>query len=368
MPSPLRDRDRFTALAAALGSAFGVLNLAYTVDWGWILALLMFPALIVRTAWRTMPGWLLLAWVTIPTLVGDALVITQTAYMVVVVAMAVAAADRPRRADTIAMALCLVSPFFIWLLETNDWHRGIGAWLWAGGLLISWGFGAVVGEQWRLIDELNRTRTRLAETAVADERQRIAGNLHDLVGHSFTVVLLHLSGARLILDSSPADAADALRQAEAVGRTGMDELRQALMLMRQGSSTLVPFTPGDLDRLVGDFRDAGMQVDFAITGDLDSIAAAPRIVLHDVIREALTNAAKHGHTPEAAIRVDVERDRVTVSVESALGHGATSGTGMGLAGLGHRVAAVGGTFHARPDREHWVVQARLPRRLAEVPA
>ncbi|MGI5149540.1 sensor histidine kinase [Plantactinospora sp. CA-294935] len=368
MPSPLRDRGRFTALAAVLGSAFGVLNLVYTVDWGWILALLMFPALIVRTVWRTMPSWLLLAWVTIPTLVGDALVVTPTAYMVIIVAVAVAAADRPRRADTIAMALCLVSPFFIWLLGTNEWYRGIGAWIWAGGLLISWGFGAVVGEQWRLIDELNRTRTRLAEAAVVDERQRIAGDLHDLVERSFTVVLRHLSGAGLILDSSPAEAADALRQAEAVGRTGMDELRQALMLMHQGTSSLVPFTPGNLDRLVGDFRDAGMQIDFTIAGDLDSIAAAPRIVLHDVIREALTNTAKHAHTPQAAIHVDVGRDRVTVTVESALGHDATAGNDIELAGLGHRVTAVGGTFHARPDREHWVVQARLPRRLAEVPA
>jgi signal transduction histidine kinase len=365
MHSPLRDRDEFVIGAAVLGTGLGVLNFAYTEDWGWILALLMFPALVVRTVWRSMPGWLLLSWVAIPTVVGDALVVTQTAYLVVITALAVVAAGRPRRVDTVVMALCLVSPFFIWSLETSDWHRGIGAWLWFSGLLIGWGFGHVVGQQWALIDELERTRTKLAETAVAEDRQRIARDLHDLVGHSFSVVLLHLSGARMILTSAPAEAEEALRQAEAVGRKGMDELRQALMLMHQGTHSLAQLEPGELDRLVATYRDAGMRIDIEVAGGMDGVSAAPRIVLHDVLREALTNVAKHARSPEATIRIEIDRDGVTVRVESALGAGFPhAGTGMGLAGLEHRVAAIDGTFQARPDRAHWVVQARLPRRLA----
>jgi signal transduction histidine kinase len=365
MPSPLRDRDEFVIAAAVLGTGSGVLNFAYTEDWGWIPALLMFPALIVRAVWRSMPGWLLLAWVTIPTVVGDALVVTQTAYLVVIIALAVVAAGHVRRVDAVVMAVCLVSPFFIWFLETSNWHRGIGAWLWFGGLLIGWGFGRVVGQQWALIDELERTRTKLAEAAVAEDRQRIARDLHDLVGHSFSVVLLHLSGARLNLASSPTEAEDALRQAETVGRRGMDELRQALKLMHQGTRSHAPCEPGELDSLVASYRDAGMRVDLDVAGDLDGISAAPRIVLHDVLREALTNVAKHATAPEATIRIGVDRDSVTVRVRSRLGSGSPrAGAGMGLAGLEHRVAAVDGTFQARPDREHWVVQARLPRRLA----
>jgi len=355
--------------AAVLGTGLGVLSIFYTFDWGWILAVLMLPALIVRAVWRSMPGWLLLSWVLLPTLVGDALVITQSAYLVVITALAVVAAGRPGRADTVVMVLCLVSPFLIWLLETNNWHRGIGAWLWFGGLLIGWGFGHVVGQQWALIDELERTRTKLAETAVTEDRQRIARDLHDLVGHSFSVVLLHLSGARLNLATAPEEAEEALRQAETVGRRGMDELRQALMLMHQGTHSPAPVEPDGLDHLVASYRDAGMRVDLEVAGNIDGVSAAPRIVLHDVLREALTNVAKHARSPEATIHIGVDRDRVTVRVESALGpRSAPAGTGMGLAGLEHRVAAIDGTFQARPDQEHWVVHARLPRRLAEAPA
>ncbi|MET8042689.1 histidine kinase [Micromonospora sp. NPDC005215] len=368
MPALLRDRDEFVIGAAVLGTGLGVLSLHYTSDWGWILALLMLPALIVRAFWRSMPGWLLLSWVTIPTLVGDAAVVTQSAYLVVVTALAVVAASRPRRLDTVVMILCLLSPFLIWLLETNNWHRGLGAWLWFGGLLIGWGFGHVVRRQFALIDELERTRTRLADTAVAEDRQRIARDLHDLVGHSFSVVLLHLSGARMILTSTPdqvAEAAEALAQAEVVGRKGMDELRQALMLMRQGSHSLASLQPGELEHLLGRYRDAGMRIDLDVTGDIEDVSAAPRIVLHDVLREALTNVAKHAHSPEATIRIGVDRERVDVRVESPLGptH-SRAGSGMGLAGLEHRVAAIDGTFQARTDREHWVVRAQLPRRLA----
>ncbi|MFK3978783.1 sensor histidine kinase [Micromonospora sp. NPDC050397] len=368
MPALLRDRDEFVIGAAVLGTGLGVLNLHYTSDWGWILALLMLPALIVRALWRSMPGWLLLSWVTVPTVVGDAAVVTRSAYLVVVTALAVVAAGRRQRVDTVVMFLCLLSPFLIWLLETNDWHRGLGAWLWFGGLLIGWGFGHVVGRQFALIDELERTRDRLAETAVAEDRQRIARDLHDLVGHSFSVVLLHLSGARMILTSSPTEvteAAEALRQAELVGRKGMDELRQALMLMHRGSHSLAPLQSGELEHLLDRYRDAGMRIDIDIAGDIEGVSAAPRIVLHDVLREALTNVAKHARSPEATIRIGVDHDRVDVRVESPLGPTPSrTGSGMGLAGLEHRVAAIDGTFQTRTDREHWVVRAQLPRRLA----
>ena len=109
MPSLLRDRDEFVIGAAILGTGLGVLSYFYTAEWGWILALAMAPALIVRTVWRTMPGWLLLAWVTIPTLVGDAHVVTQSAYLVVITALAVVAAGPVRRIDLVAMTMCLVS-------------------------------------------------------------------------------------------------------------------------------------------------------------------------------------------------------------------------------------------------------------------
>ncbi|MER5644699.1 histidine kinase [Streptosporangium sp. NPDC002524] len=368
MPSLLRDRDKFLIGAAVLGTGLGVLNLYYSSEWGWILAVLMLPALIVRVVWRSMPGWLLLSWVMFPTLVGDAAVVTRSAYLVVTTALAVVAASRTRRLDTVMMVFCLLSPFLIWALETNDWHRGLGAWLWFGGLLIGWAFGHVVGRQFALIDELERTPIRLTEAELAEDRQRIARDLHDLVGHSFSVVLLHLSGVRMLLASSPTaigEAADALRQAEDLGRKGMDELRQALMLMHGGSHSLTPIGPGQLEHLLDTYRDAGMHIRIDVAGDIERVSAAPLIVLHDVLREALTNVAKHARSAEATIQIVVGHDGVEVRIESALGpRRRRVGGGMGLAGLDHRVAAIGGTFRARADHERWVVEAHLPRRLA----
>jgi signal transduction histidine kinase len=364
MRSLFRDRGGFVVAAAVLGTGLGALNLAYTSGWGWVLALVMTPALIVRVFWTSMPGWLLLLWVVVPTFVGDVAVVTQSGFMVVIIALAVAAAGPVRRADVVVMVLCLVSPFLVWALDTGSWSRGIGAWIWFGGLLIGWGFGRVVGQQWALIEELDRTRTRLAETAVAEDRQRMARDLHDLVGHSFSVVLLHLSGARLNLASSPAEAEEALRQAEAVGRKGMDELRQALMLMHAGTRAPAPVEPGEVDQLVSRYREAGMRIDLDVAGVLDDVSTASRLVLHDVLRETLTNVAKHAPMPEATIGIHGDLETIIVRVENSLGPEAPhADDGLGLAGLEHRVAAIDGTFRAGPDRDRWVVEARLPRRL-----
>jgi signal transduction histidine kinase len=364
-----RGREEFVVRAAVLGSVLEILNFAYTKDWGWILAALMAPALPVRIVWRSMPGWLLLTWVTVPTLVGDALVVTESAYMVVLTALAIVAATGAKRTDTAAMAVCLVSPFFIWALNTNDWHRGIGAWLWSAGILVAWVLGRLVGRQQALITELERTRTELAEAAVTAERQRIARDLHDLVGHSFSVVLLHLSGARMNLASSPDEATEALRQAEAVGRTGMDALREALSLMYRGTDAPLPTGRGELDQLIAAYRDAGMDIDLAVAGAIDGVSATQRIVLHDVLREALTNVVKHARTPEAEVRIGVDRDGIALHVRSRLGaHASRPGTGMGLSGLEHRVTAINGTFDAGPEHDRWVVRACLPAPVHGLPA
>ncbi|GLY25696.1 hypothetical protein Misp04_54270 [Micromonospora sp. NBRC 101691] len=365
MPSPLRSRDRFAATAAMLGLGAGVLTFAYAESWGWVLALALFPALVVRACWPNMPGWLLLAWVAVPTIVGEAFQVTQTTYLTVTAALAVVAAGRRSRLDTVAIGVTMASPFFPLLFEASDWHRRIGAWLWFGGLLVGLAFGHVVRRQWMLIAELDRTRTRLAEAAVAEDRQRMARDLHDLVGHSFSVVLLHLSGARMILNSSPDAAAEALREAEAVGRQGMDELRQALMLMHEGSPAPTAGEAGDLDRLVASYRDAGMRVDLVVDGALDGVSAAPRMVLCDVLREALTNAAKHARTPEVTVRIDVGPAEVALRIENALGV-APAGSGLGLTGLEHRVGAIDGVFRAGAQAGNWIVDVSLPRRLAGV--
>jgi signal transduction histidine kinase len=374
----LDDRDEMMVGVAILGAAFGVLTLANSSDWGWILALAIIPALAVKAAWRSMPGWLLLLWVAVPCWVGEASGVTKSAFLVLVLVLVVVAAERPSRFESALMAACIVSPLGIWLFADTAWYDVVGCSIWVGGLLVGWAFGHVIGRQWQLIDELERTQQQLADAAVVAERQRIARELHDVVGHSFSVVLLHLSGARMILDTSPDEAAAALRQAEEVGRRGMDELRDVLLLMRDGSESLAPVDAGDVVELIDRYCAAGMRVHVELEGDKHAVSCGSSIVLHDVVREALTNVVKHAPVPQADIHISVHDADVRVRVDSARAAPSASSTlsstddgptsGLGLAGLEARVGAVGGTFAAGPSGDRWVLEACVPSRLSDAPS
>jgi signal transduction histidine kinase len=373
-----RDREELVIGAAILGTGFSVLTLANSTGWGWLVGLLILPALIVRARWHSMPGWLLLLWVGVPVVAGEASGGTKSAYLVLFVAVVVVAAHRPRRFEHVLIAVFMCSPLAIWLFADAHWYNAVGASIWFGGLLTGWALGNAIGCQWELIDELEATQQQLADAAVTAERQRIAGELHDVVGHSFSVVLLHLSGARLALESGadPTEAAAALRQAEDVGRRGMDELREVLQLMRDGSESLVPIDAGDISLLIDRYCDAGMRLDVDVVGDPCAASTGCTLVLHDVVREALTNVAKHAPTPEAAVRIRIQEGGVQVRVDSALPVPVPAVVtpppaprdGLGLAGLEQRVAAIGGSFSAAPEGERWVVEADLPGRLTGAPA
>ncbi len=357
-----RDRDEFLFGAAILATAFGILNLATVSGWGWIPALAILPAMGLRAVWRTMPALVLLAWVGIPTVIGEANDVSTNAYFVVIVAMVIVAANGPTTGDNLAMATILVSPLVLWAVRVPDYVE-LGPWTWMAGIALGWLFGAIVGQQWGLIDQLEESRSLLARAAVMDERQRIARELHDLVGHSFSVVLLHLGGARAMLGPSEVEAAAALRKAEEVGRRGMDDLRQALLLMRTDAVTLVPVEAGGLARLVQTYTDAGMQVDLTVDGAIESLHSGPGIVVHDIVREALTNVAKHAARPWASITLTIDSDDVSLRIENEVRSQpsiTSTAQGQGLDGLRQRVEAVGGSIRGAVVGRLWVLEAQLP--------
>lgn len=111
-------------------------------------------------------------------------------------------------------------------------------------MLLSATLGTIVDQQRRLIVTMREAQAQLATAAAADERRRIAHELHDLVGHSFSVVLLHLSGARHLMGTGPERAEAALRQAEQVGRKSMDDLR------RRAGRAATCSAEGDLDAVL----------------------------------------------------------------------------------------------------------------------
>jgi signal transduction histidine kinase len=217
---------------------------------------------------------------------------------------------------------------------------------------------------------LGTTQARL------QERTRIAGEMHDLLGHRLSLITLYAGAMEM---RSATDAPGMSKEATLVrttARTALDELRQILGVLRVDSPPQDAEGPdadvgtrADVTALVEASRRAGLRVDLDWTGeDLAGATPGVRRAVHRVVREALTNA--HKHAPDSLTSVRVERDAEEIRVEAtSLGPVAPRGPGsrMGLVGLEERVRLAGGTFSAGPagSGDRFVLAARLP---ATVPA
>ncbi|WP_433531642.1 histidine kinase [Micromonospora sp. CA-263727] len=205
-----------------------------------------------------------------------------------------------------------------------------------------------------------------ARTARLAERNRLARELHDSVGHALTVATLQAGAAREVLDRDPEFVRRALTAIEETGRRAMDDLDHVLGLLREtGDSSVVPQrTLADLPRLVADTRSAGQPVRSAVRG---SLAAVPPVVSREgyrIVQEGLTNAARHGRGP-VTLRVDVPADGLEIEMVNGLpeagpGGAAEPGGGRGLVGMRERVLLLGGGMTAGPDGDRWRVRVRLP--------
>jgi signal transduction histidine kinase len=196
------------------------------------------------------------------------------------------------------------------------------------------------------------------------ERRRIASELHDLVGHSLTVVLLFLTGARRRVHEDPSSAEDALREAEEVGRRTLAEVRRSVASLREkGPSDLQP-APGmvDIPKLIEQARSAGSDVGLQMGGPVDRVEMVTGSAVYRVIQESLANAAKHA--PGAVVKVSVEVDDTAVGVEVVDAGGSRSSGGVGgvgLIGMRERVEVLGGSLTAGPESGGWRVSAVMPR-------
>jgi signal transduction histidine kinase len=183
-----------------------------------------------------------------------------------------------------------------------------------------------------------------------------------VIAHSLTVSLLHISAARLAVESDPADAARALGEAERLARHSLDEVRGTMGLLGRGSGApgVAPPAPGapQVPELVGQLRRAGADVTLVVEGDLATVPSTTGSTLYRITQEALTNATKHAPGAEVQVQVDITGDKVEFSVGSA--GPPRQGTGIGLQGMRERALAVGGTCSAGPDGRGWMVHACLP--------
>ncbi|MEV4199246.1 sensor histidine kinase [Micromonospora globbae] len=200
--------------------------------------------------------------------------------------------------------------------------------------------------------------------ARADERLRVARELHDIVSHGVSVMVLQAAAAQAVLDSDAVRARGSLDAVQDVGREVVTELRRLLVVLR-GAEPAPEALPSlrRLEPLATGVRLAGGQVDVAVTGDLDAIPAAADVSGYRILQEALTNAARHA--PGAAVRVSIEvaadalRLRVTDDGTGAARRSA--GTGHGLTGIRERVELFGGTVTAGPRPQGgFEVRVELP--------
>lgn len=245
-----------------------------------------------------------------------------------------------------------------WLFSVQD----VGWAPWAAGTTLTVLAALLVRRQLVLVEQLRALQADLAARSRAEERNRIARELHDVIAHTLTVSLLHVSSARLAVEHDPEDAARALADAERLTRQSLDEVRTTVGLLRQaGDDAIAPPAPAidDLGGLVADLRAAQEDVALELDGDFDGIPATTATAVYRIVQESLTNASRHAAGAPVRVRVVARPDRVDVSVDSAGAPG--RGAGMGLANMRERAEAVGGTCTAGPGGRGWLVQASLPR-------
>jgi len=209
-------------------------------------------------------------------------------------------------------------------------------------------------------------RDRRAEDAVATERTRIARELHDVVAHAVSVMIVQADGASYAVDSNPALTKKALGNISSTGRDALAELRRTVSLLRtEVSSDLMPqHGTAGIAKVVEMMRAAGLGVRLELTGELDDVSPSVSLGIHRLVQESLTNVLRHaGANPKA--RVTVRRTETAVLLE-VVDNGTSSstfahGSGNGLVGMRERVAVLHGTLETgrRPDGS-WRVYAELP--------
>jgi signal transduction histidine kinase len=243
-----------------------------------------------------------------------------------------------------------------------------GSVVWPVAIAFGWLIGLGARSQERLLSDLRDAQAGLAERAAGEERRRIAREIHDVIAHSLTVTMLHVTGARMALRHDPDDAEAALLEAERIGRQSLADFRRTVgLLAGDADAADAPPQPtaADLATLVSAHVSAGQAVDLEVTGDPAAVPAPAGLALYRIAQEALTNAARHasGESVHVALlvgsrRADLVVENATDATDPARGH---REGGLGLENMRERAELVDGRCTAGSNGNgRWTVRAEVP--------
>jgi signal transduction histidine kinase len=340
-----------------------------TVAAGLAVAVLTAAALPLRRVW---PGPVFL-WTLLAAAVLGQWPAHGALFPVALVISLYSVATTLRRAAALAAAALVAGVVLLVVAQdgTRDWALAITDAVGLAGAVLLVGLyagtrRAYLAELRDRAQRLERERDASSALAAAEERARIAREMHDSVAHHLTVIVALSDGALRAVTRSPAEACDAIRDVSGTARQALAETRRVLGVLRAGSGQ-EPRQPqpglADLDDLVTRVRAAGLPVRYERTGTAAALPAGVQLAVFRLVQEALTNTMKHaGPHASAAVRLHVSPGEVRVDVEDD-GAGGTARPGAGgggLTGMRERIKAFGGELDCGPrDPRGWRVSARL---------
>jgi len=242
------------------------------------------------------------------------------------------------------------------------------------GVLAPWALGRTVRERGvhergyrELAEQLDAGRDLHARTAAHGERARIARELHDVIAHSVSVMVIQAGGARMVMDYSPERAEASLRSVERAGREALAEMRRLLGVLDGDTDprALAP-QPGlaDIDELLARTRASGLVADLRVDGEPAAVSPALDLCAYRIVQEALTNVIKHAAPARAEVRVRWGQDALELEIsDDGRGPGTVNGAsgGHGIAGMRERAGLHGGSIDAGAGPGGgFTVRARLP--------
>jgi signal transduction histidine kinase len=215
-----------------------------------------------------------------------------------------------------------------------------------------------------LAAQLEVEREEKARSAVAEERSRIARELHDVVAHNVSVMVVQAQAAQRLLEGEQREARQALDSIETTGRQALTEMRRLLGILRRTDAEL-SLAPQPslrhLDALIGQVREAGLPVQLRIEGQAHPLPPGVDLSAYRIVQEALTNVLKHAGPAHARVTIHYRDDELDVEVsDDGAGTGNGEGSGKGLIGMRERVALYGGDLQSGKQEGGYLVRARLP--------